>query len=44
MRDQRDKETGSYNGLIAKPVIIFVDVEERRKKKEDSLALMQAIS
>jgi hypothetical protein len=43
MRDQRDKETGSYNGLIAKPVIIFVDVE-RRKKKEDSLALMQAIS
>ena len=40
MRDQRDKETGSYNGLIAKPVIIFVDVEERRKEREEILPLV----
>jgi hypothetical protein len=32
------------NGLIAKLVSIFADGEEREKKREENLALMQATS
>jgi hypothetical protein len=32
------------NGLIAKLVSIFADVEERGEEREESLALMQATS